>query len=51
MDGLGKRALAGFIGATDEVARGIEIDGDFTVDAVISNSKGNEAHRKILLVG
>ena len=51
VDGFGQSALAGFIGAADKVARGIEIDGDFAVNAIISNSEGNKAHRKIYWVG
>ena len=44
VDGLGESALAGFVGAADEVARGVEVEREVAVDAVVADGEGKKAH-------
>jgi hypothetical protein len=42
--GFGEGAFAGFVGAADEVAGGVEVDREVLVDPVVSDGEGEEEH-------
>jgi hypothetical protein len=44
VDGLGEGALAGFVGAADEVAGGVEVEREVAVDPVVADVEGKKAH-------
>jgi hypothetical protein len=44
VDGLGEGALAGLVGASDEVAGWVEVQREIAVDAVVADVEGKKAH-------
>ena len=42
--GFGEGAFAGFVGAADEIAGGVEVDREVFVDPVVSDGEGEEVH-------